>query len=321
MRCAVPVQWFSAAAQGDVSYLRKNMERWKRCKDVRDLAGGRGVFEGFCAIHYAIYHGQNAAFTALFPHEYDELTQYDVQYFDRNAEATIPARSNCLMLAVSLGRAEMMRHIIAEMLSYTLKYDVYYGFDGAGQTALTLAMQKDYRQLGCIVLDNRALAYSAIAHMRDRDENHALMVQIIIQTQRSDQLKPWVLRLLKSGAFVQQYVSAEALRCADLIRRFPTEFLRLVLELSFKNVKAALATSGGSQRGELTALLEDFYTQPHIAGIIGLFGSSFRRTLHRDLRQCREVLQARVQGGETAAGAPQGQQKKLLHAYRLQLRM
>ena len=62
--------WFEASKTGNLVYVRSRKGQMARRQDARRDNGQLGVFQGFCAIHYAIINEQYEIVKELIEAEY-----------------------------------------------------------------------------------------------------------------------------------------------------------------------------------------------------------------------------------------------------------
>ena len=108
MPCVSSYQWFDAARQNNMSFIRKNVKKFNQQYDTRASDPANNIFEGFAAIHYAVYNGFLPLFKMLFHWEFECLTHEEVSSNGKK----IRKYSNVLQIAMQRHYSEIVSLIV-----------------------------------------------------------------------------------------------------------------------------------------------------------------------------------------------------------------
>lgn len=116
MVCGQSPDWFTKAYNGDTTYVTKQLNKRKGSYDSRETNGEQNIFNGFAAIHYAVYNNQLDVLKLLMKDEFQLDTKADTNVvapgFSPVTRYKLAAGSNILALALLRKHDQVCQYIM-----------------------------------------------------------------------------------------------------------------------------------------------------------------------------------------------------------------
>lgn len=119
MLCKQNTVWFDYAKQGNIDKLMQLSDKFKNQRDTRDSDPDKKIFNGFCAIHYAIYCNHLEAFAVLEEYEASCKTGEAITFpnpFHKGNIIKLGSESNCLQLALLINAEKIATYILTQIM-------------------------------------------------------------------------------------------------------------------------------------------------------------------------------------------------------------
>lgn len=160
MLCRSNFEWFDIVREGDMERIVQMAPRHARQYEYRETDMESGVYQGFCAIHYAVLRKDINAYAVLARYEAECRTTEVVEFenpFHAGSFVSLARGSNCLQLALLLGAEEIASHIAEQLLANIPAYENYLRQNANGFNIYTTCLTVPPAGVALRVLESAAI--------------------------------------------------------------------------------------------------------------------------------------------------------------------
>ncbi|CAL6048508.1 Conserved_hypothetical protein [Hexamita inflata] len=200
--CKRDSAWFDAILKNDLVFVQNNLEKYQRQYESRSK--GAGIRQGWAGIHYAVELNHDQIFEALFPYEFDLLTDKPTElycpFLDR--PASLDSGSSIIHIALTTNNVKVLQYVFKQWVENPEYGDLAGVKNDSGQSGLLVCpvVNTDAAMLWAT---NERVIRNEITSVTNKDQNFVMMVAMMGRVAYAELIKDFIGEQAKLNIDVQ----------------------------------------------------------------------------------------------------------------------